>query len=128
MVSDDIKVKVFSYSESEATMALAVRKASKKTSTKKKKLVAKRRVSELAVAIPINATQFVYSVLRETLPTARLTPNTKLSDLGFDIPSLDGLASRINVHRWHGVFVDNPTIEGCTTIKDVINAVTRAEK
>ena len=92
------------------------------------KAIGKRQANELAVAIPITAKQFVYSVLRETLPTATLTDSTKLSDLGFDIPSLDGLASRINVHRWHGVFVDNPTIERCTTIASVIEAVTKAQK
>lgn len=78
--------------------------------------------------IPTTATQFVYSVLRESFPTAELKDDTKLSALGFDIPALDGLATQINQHKWHGVFIDNPTIEKCTTIADVIKAVTKAMK
>jgi hypothetical protein len=82
--------------------------------------------NELAVAIPINPKQFVYSVLRETLPTAKITDTTKLSDLGFDAPSLGELASRINVHKWHGVVIDNLTES--MTVADVIKTVVNSEK
>jgi hypothetical protein len=83
---------------------------------------------EIAVAIPGNAKQFVYSVLRETLPTAKLTDNTKLSDLGYDTAALAALAARINAHNWHGVHVDTGAIQNCTKISDVTKVVAAAEK
>jgi hypothetical protein len=83
---------------------------------------------EIAVAIPGNAKQFVYSVLRETLPTAKLTDNTKLSDLGYDTAALAALAARINAHNWHGVHVDTGAIQNCTKILDVTKVVAAAEK
>jgi hypothetical protein len=84
------------------------------------------KINELAVAIPINAKQFVYSVLREALPTARPTDTTKLSDLGFGPSALSQLAGRINVHKWHGVVIDNLTES--MTVADLINVVVDSEK
>jgi hypothetical protein len=78
---------------------------------------------------PTTATQFVISVLHDIDPDAKIDGTTKLTvfDLN-DVQSLDGLAAKINRRKWHGVFVDNPTIEKCKTVQNVIDAVTKAMK
>jgi hypothetical protein len=54
---------------------------------------------------------------------------TPLSAFQIDDPqSKDGLATIINRRKWRGVFVDNPAIEKCSTVQDVIDAVTKAMK
>jgi aryl carrier-like protein len=85
----------------------------------------KAHTAALTKSAPINARQLVYSVLRDSFPTATLKDTTNLSDLGYDEAGLAALAARI---RAQGVEVDTGAIQDCTTIGDVIAAVQAAAK
>lgn len=52
--------------------------------------------------IPVNATDFVNSVIRETHRSDTWTNDTDLSKLNYDTPAKDALAARINARMTDG--------------------------
>jgi hypothetical protein len=84
-----------------------------------------------ALTAPTTAKNFVCGIFRTMNPAIDLSnpKKTPLAAYELDNPlSKDGLATVINQKHWHGVFVDNPTIEGCYVVQDVIDAVQKAMK
>lgn len=77
----------------------------------------------MMMTTPVDAHKLVYSILSEFSATP-LTDATKLSDLGFDVPALAGLAAKI---RALGAPVDTGAIQACTTVGDVVTVVSRAK-
>ncbi len=75
--------------------------------------------------LSVSARQLVYSVLRETLGDLPLNDDMKLSKLGFDKPSLAGVAAKI---RARGVPVDTGAIQRCTTVGQIVKVVAAVKK
>jgi hypothetical protein len=88
--------------------------------TKQLNLNAAALAAHTAIMAGVSAKQLVYSVLGEPLTLPDTTP---LSKLGLDYDALAGTAAAI---RARGVDVDTGLVQSCTTIADLIKAVTAA--